>query len=146
MPRNKTEKVNPFPPYDGSTWGSTSEVSEWLGHTITSIKGAESGSDEVIFEIDGATFKMFHLQDCCEDVHLDDVTGDIEDLIGQPLTMSEEVSNSDGELVQSTGVSSDDSHTWTFYKLATLNGYVTFRWFGSSNGYYSENVDIWRTG
>lgn len=116
------------------------DISTILGQTLTSITGLESGNDEVVFELaDGRQFGMYHDQDCCEGVSINDVEGDHLDLIGSPLTTAEEVDSSDfpappGEYV--------DSYTWTFYRLATAKGFVVIRWLGESNGYYSESVSF----
>jgi hypothetical protein len=82
---------------------------------------------------------MYHSQDCCESVYLYDIIGDLEDLIGSPILKASEESNNDD--IEGTQTS-DDSHTWTFYHFATMKGYVTLRWLGESNGYYSEGVDF----
>lgn len=89
-------------------------------------------------------------------VNIEDVCGDLEDLLGSPLVQAEEVcysSHDDDKSDWPEGLDKtdpddywDESYTWTFYKFATNKGSVTIRWFGSSNGYYSESVDLYKDG
>lgn len=114
------------------------EISELIGQTLVSIEGAVIGGDEIIFTCEsGDKFRMYHGQDCCESVGIDDIVGDINDLRENPITMAEEISSNDAPAPEHA-----DSFTWTFYRLATLSGYVTIKWLGESNGYYSESVDF----
>lgn len=112
-------------------------VSELIGKVLTKID--ESVADELRFYTeDGECYRMYHYQDCCEHVYIEDICGDLDDLIGAPIQLAEEASEGgdDGEW--------GGTFTWTFYKFATAKGYVTIRWYGSSNGYYSESVDFER--
>ncbi len=122
------------------------DVSELVGKTLSAI---DAGYDEIVFTCnDGSIYKMYHEQDCCECVSLEDVCGDWDDLIGVPLVVAEEVSNyeptSEYDKKKTKDVEEWGSCTWTFYKFATTKGYVDVRWFGESNGYYSEGVDFIR--
>jgi len=87
---------------------------------------------------EGKHYKLHHYPDCCESVEIESIVGDLIDLIDTPLLLVEEVSNCpapEGHVMAEYG-----SETWTFYKFGTIKGYVDVRWYGSSNGYYSESV------
>lgn len=123
------------------------QFSDLLGKTIVDIYGAERGSDAIaIICDDGSKYLMYHEQDCCEGVDVNDICGDISCLLNTPLTKAEEVVDSSmengGIKVHGDYEYEPESYTWTFYHLATVKGYVTIRWYGESNGYYSESVDF----
>lgn len=50
-------------------------------------KPVEKGAEEIYFRfLDGATFKMFHQQDCCETVYLEDIIGcALGDFVGETI-------------------------------------------------------------
>jgi hypothetical protein len=131
------------------------EFSELKGKVLSKID--KTDNEELIFYLEtGEKYKLYHSQDCCESVSIEDINGDLEDLIGAEILLAEEVSNdefvnafeskfkkqkeNDCYEQDEEGNYKPDSCTWTFYKLATKNGYVDIRWFGESNGYYSEDV------
>ncbi len=123
-------------------------LKDLVGKTLTEI---QNHTDELIFIAnDGTSYKMYHSQDCCESVSIEDINGDLEDLIGTPIISAEEVSNYEPTKesdVKKTNVANNyGSCTWTFYKLATIKGYVDIRWYGESSGYYSESVDFIQLG
>lgn len=119
-------------------------VSDMVGAILTSIDGMREGGTHVIFTAsDGRTWNMYHQQDCCEYVDINDVCGDVEDLLNTPLVVAEELSSE-----PDPGPRSEydvESYTWTFYRFRTIKGTVTLRWYGSSNGYYSESVTFERS-
>jgi hypothetical protein len=84
---------------------------------------------------DGYMVEMFHDQDCCEYVYLEDVVGDLSDLENFEIVRAEKTTS---EIEDSDyGIKG-----WTFYNISTVKGSVTLRWCGSSNGYYSVGVGV----
>ena len=108
------------------------------------LLAVDKSDDQVIFTTSqGRQYRLYHRQDCCEDVRVEDVVGNLADLIHEPLLMAEEAVSDEAP----TDIKQEYqpvSQLWTFYKLATIKGYVTIRWYGSSSGYYSEKVDFER--
>ena len=103
---------------------------------LTPISVYEDRETFVITTKEGK-FNFYHEQDCCEDVYIESIVGDINDLIGNPILFAEESTNQTDDPPDYA-----ESFTWTFYKFATIKGYVDIRWFGESNGYYSESVTL----
>lgn len=108
-----------------------------LGKTFTSV----TRTDNLIeFRNDTECFRLEHLQDCCERVYIEDINGDLADLEATPIVEAYRETN--GKLPPRPN--NDDSYTWTFFRFRTIKGTVTVRFFGSSNGYYSEDATLYK--
>lgn len=115
-----------------SYWNERCEVAEMSNHVFTKVR---SDGNEIIFENDEVRFVLYHEQDCCESVWIEDICGDLSDLEGTPILRCEQVDYDGAALGEY-----DESFTWTFYKFATIKGSVDVRFYGTSNGYYSESA------
>lgn len=106
-------------------------IRDLLNKTFTKV---EKLDNSILFTSPEGCYFLHHEQECCEEVWIESIVGDLDDLMNSPILLADEIiSNMEG---------ADESGTYTFYKLATIKGYVDIRWVGESNGFYSETVDI----
>lgn len=117
-------------------------IKELVGKKIVKITGLQYDSCEVIMSTAcGKEYILFHEQDCCENVRLNDFEGDEESLVGGLVVKAEESTNRD-KSNRPPDIYDDLSFTWTFYRIDTTRGEIWLRWLGESNGYYSEAVNF----
>jgi len=121
------------------------DFSDLIGVTLRDIQVVREADTIRFVADDGRIWTMEHCQDCCESVVIEDIAGDVSDLVGSVIIAAEESTN---DTDRTLGRCSDSVSTyvgsflWTFYTLRTMKGTVTIRWLGESNGYYSERVDF----
>lgn len=115
----------------------------FFGKVITNVNGLEQESEVVELCFDNnESITMYHEQDCCEHVNVDDVAGPV-DLTGAIFyELIEKDSSNANKKEDNDDDWDDDSFTWTFYTIRTSKGYTDIKWYGASNGYYSESVDL----
>lgn len=131
------------------------DISELLGQTLIAIEfvGLNERSDinvnardvsKIIFKCkSGDKYEMQRgsgYDDNEDNITLEEVIGCIGDILGYPILLSEMVTNKSDQPINDY----DISYTWTFYKLATIKGSVTLRWYGCSEGYYSEEAEFFK--
>jgi len=112
------------------------DISILKNKIITKI---EKENNKIYFYCDNIKYLMFHNQECCESVNIEDIAGDLNDLLNTPvLTAYEDTNHENDRKIDDN----DDSFSWTFYVIRTIKGTVTISWYGTSNGYYSEEADF----
>lgn len=117
------------------------------------VQRVDLSQDELRFVMtDGSEYLMFHSQDCCESVSIVDIVSPTSPeitnhvsvlglLVGSPLVSAhEQVTNERPAWADQEY--SHESATWTEYLFGTTAHEVRIRWEGTSNGYYSETVQI----
>lgn len=116
-------------------------IEDFVGKVVSNIKFERAGKynqgpiDAIIFNFaDGDIFKIYHEQECCESVFLKDITGDLDFLINEKILKIEEISNQEGEMYS--------TETWTFHRISTFNNTISLCWYGESNGFHSEGVNV----
>lgn len=118
-------------------WSAKTENDPFKVLVGLTLKDVRETNDELHFEFEcGRTMLMYHYQDCCENVYLEDTSGDWEDIKGSPLLVAEERTSDEKEGEWG------DVQMYTFYTFRTIKGTVDLRWNGSSNGYYSIGVSV----
>lgn len=110
---------------------------QMLGKTMVTAECMKGGVVMLLVDTAGTRYVFDHDQDCCERVAIEDVAGDLRDLVGSPIVEACEASSEGTPAPEHA-----ESYTWTFYRFSTVKGTVTVRWLGESNGYYSESVDF----
>lgn len=114
-----------------------------MGKTIANIQGLKKYSECVqIYFTDGSYLSMYHEQDCCESVTLEDFDNDAQSLIGGDIIRIEECISNESDEEFNPLNDYDYSYTWTFYTIITSKGTMKLRWYGASNGYYSEGITL----
>ena len=110
--------------------------SDLLNSVVTNI---DLDNDRVRIELEnGSAFIMEHDQECCESVYITDGKNEMRELVGYKIV--------DATCEVSEGESEYGSATKTDFTFKTDEKTVVLRWFGESNGYYSESVDFYREG
>ena len=111
-------------------------------HTVNQlVKFIDVSGDSIMITLeDGTKYYFDHQQDCCENVSIYYWKGNYHDLFGKKLLYID--SDNDDFIDETKDIYLDYSNTCTTIKFVTDENTVISRWIGSSNGYYSESVDL----
>lgn len=114
----------------------TDDLSELVGETIATVTGGDKGDYEtVITTTSGKAIKVYHEQDCCESVNIEDAESD--DVVGGVVLSAAFV---EGEC-PAVDDEYAEAYEWSFLRIETTKGSIWQRWYGESD-YYSVSVDV----
>ena len=113
------------------------DLQKFNGLTIRDVGGLSQGSSEVFFRLIDKDGEICGFSFSNEEEYGNDVSVYLEDFYGNP--------NLSGaifyEVIEKSG--HGNSLTYTFYTIKTSFGYLDLRFAGRSNGYHSENCNVY---
>lgn len=116
------------------------DMCELVGKIFVSYEICQYKEYIKFFDIHGNYYIFYHDIQCCEQVYIDDICGDLNDLLFTEILKSEMVSSEMSEDDLNKKEAYNDWGEWYFYKLDTIKGSVTLRWCGISINYSTKVV------
>ena len=114
------------------------DIESLVGEVLTYIDTDDTNEQIILTTESGRRIIIYHDQDCCEHVRIEDTEGNWHDLIGKVIVEAAQDEVQYGEPPPKY----PDSWTRTTLTFRVNDATVISRWIGESNGYYSESVDI----
>jgi len=110
-------------------------VETLVGEILTHIDIDPDNDVILLTTQSGRQVRIFHDQDCCESVAIKGTDGEWHNLIGKPIVEATQEESQDD-------TSEFESCTHTQLSFRVDDATVISRWIGTSNGCYSESVDL----
>lgn len=114
------------------------DVGSLVGEVLTYIDTDEKNDEIMLTTASGRKIKIYHDQDCCEEVRIESTDGSWHSLIGKVIVEASADVKEKGDPPPEY----PDSWTRTTLTFRVDDATVISRWIGESNGYYSESVHI----
>lgn len=114
------------------------------GKTLTGIYFHPEYQDRILITVDeDISYFLYHYQDCCESVYIESISG-ITGKYGEEILEAVESCRKDPHAnACRKDPCANESGTFSFYYLKTNTQDICLRWYGTSNGYYSEKVSLY---
>jgi len=119
------------------------DLEEFKGKTFTNIEYHDD--EKITFQEENENvYRMYHRQDCCERVRVEQIRGNLSEIENEEIIEVEKGTWSNEDPFGAPFDNSDAwaSYTWTAFRFKTNRTETTIWWLGESNGYYYEGVDI----
>lgn len=114
-------------------------VEELAGKTIINLDDSANGDLRFTMD-DGSVYEMGYIPDCCATCDIESGLSDLQAMVGQKLVSVSMDTSSERPADVAKPEYEPESQTWTFYTFRSNEATAQLRWFGESNGYYSESV------